>query len=67
MTNETFLSKDVANWIEHSNPRMTLKSIDEEEKVVNNVYTLGGIQKTMLLFFMKSYHNPDQSFDTFEG
>ena len=44
-----FLAKDVANWIEHSNPRMMLKKIDEDEKVVNNVYTLGGIQETWFL------------------
>lgn len=44
-----FLAKDVATWIEHSNPRMMLKKIDEDEKVVNNVYTLGGIQETWFL------------------
>ena len=44
-----FLAKDVADWIEHSNPRMMLKKIDEDEKVVNNVYTLGGIQETWFL------------------
>ena len=42
-----FLAKDVANWIEHSNQRMMLKAIDEDEKVkykypVNNPY--GGLQ-----------------------
>lgn len=44
-----FLAKDVANWIEHSNPRMMLKNIDEDEKVVNNAYTLGGNQETWFL------------------
>ena len=44
-----FLAKDVATWIEHSNPRMMLKKIDEDEKVVNNIYTLGGIQETWFL------------------
>ncbi|MEB2281080.1 phage antirepressor KilAC domain-containing protein [Lysinibacillus xylanilyticus] len=47
--NPLFLAKDVADWIEHSNARMMLKSVDEEEKVVNNVYTLGGTQETWLL------------------
>lgn len=47
--NPLFLAKDVANWIEHSNPRMMLKGIDEEEKVVNNVYTLGGNQEMWFL------------------
>lgn len=44
-----FLAKDVAEWIEHTNPRMMLKKIDEKEKVVNNVYTLGGIQDLWFL------------------
>lgn len=47
--NPLFLAKDVANWIEHSNPRMMLKSIDEDEKVVNNAYTLGGNQEMWFL------------------
>ena len=44
-----FLAKDVAEWISHSNPRSMLKSIDDREKVVNNVYTLGGLQETWFL------------------
>lgn len=47
--NPLFLAKDVADWIEHSNTRMMLKSVDEDEKVVNNVYTLGGTQETWFL------------------
>ncbi len=46
--NPLFLAKDVAEWIEHSNPRMMLQKIDEDEKVkamhpVNNPY--GGYQE----------------------
>lgn len=38
--NPLFLAKDVAEWIEHSNQRMMLQSIDDDEKVkVNNVYS----------------------------
>lgn len=37
-----FLAKDVAEWIEHSNCRMMLQSVDDDEKVqmtnVNNAY-----------------------------
>ncbi|WP_434799766.1 BRO-N domain-containing protein [Terrisporobacter vanillatitrophus] len=45
-----FLAKDVANWIEHSNTRMMLKSIDEEERVcVNNPYALKGQQEQWFL------------------
>ena len=47
--NPLFLAKDVANWIEHSNPRMMLSNIDDEEKVVNNAYTLGGNQESWFL------------------
>ena len=47
--NPLFLAKDVAEWIEHSNPRVMLKNVDEEEKVVNIVYTLGGNQEMWFL------------------
>lgn len=47
--NPLFLAKDVASWIEHSNPRMMLQSVDENEKVVNNAYTLGGMQEQWFL------------------
>lgn len=39
-----FLAKDVAEWIEHTNPSMMLKKVDEDEKqlievpTINNVY-----------------------------
>lgn len=41
-----FLAKDVAKWIEHSNVSMMLNKVDEDEKVLNNVYTLGGAQES---------------------
>ena len=44
-----FRAKDVADWIEHSNPRMMLQSVDEDEKVLNNAYTLGGNQEAWFL------------------
>lgn len=44
-----FKAKDVADWIEHSNPRMMLQSVDEDEKVLNNAYTLGGNQDVWFL------------------
>ncbi|PDZ01391.1 hypothetical protein COD89_14050 [Bacillus thuringiensis] len=37
-----FLALDVAKWIEHSNPTMMLKSVDEDEKRLNFVYTSTG-------------------------
>ncbi|MBJ6718683.1 Bro-N domain-containing protein [Bacillus sp. PR5] len=42
-----FLAKDVAEWIDHTNLTMMLKSVDEEEKVkgvlpLNNVYPQRG-------------------------
>ncbi|WP_064590304.1 hypothetical protein [Streptobacillus moniliformis] len=41
-----FLAKDVAEWIEHTNSRMMLENIDVNEKVLRNVYTLGGSQES---------------------
>lgn len=36
-----FLAKDVAEWIEHSNTRMMLKSVDEDEKLVETMFSAG--------------------------
>lgn len=47
--NPLFLARDVAAWIEHSNTIVMLQSVDAGEKVVNNVYTLGGEQKAWFL------------------
>lgn len=44
-----FLAKDVADWIEHSNPRMLLQTVDDDEKGVRNVYTPGGMQEAWCL------------------
>lgn len=47
--NPLFLAKDVAEWIEHSDVSMMVKSIDECEKVTSNVCTLGGSQNAWFL------------------
>lgn len=47
--NPMFLAKDVAEWIEHSNSRAMLESVDDDEKGVRIIYTLGGNQKTWFL------------------
>ncbi len=44
-----FMATDVSTWIEHSNARSMIKTIDENEKGVKNVYTLGGIQSKWFL------------------
>lgn len=45
-----FLAKEVAEWIEHSNPRMMLHTVDNEEKqCVNNPYALKGQQEQWFL------------------
>ncbi|GIN58488.1 hypothetical protein J8TS2_28070 [Lederbergia ruris] len=44
-----FLAKDVAEWIENKNTAQMLKVVDEEEKVIYNVYTLGGLQESWFL------------------
>lgn len=36
-----FLAKDVAEWIEHSNLTMMLKSVDEDEKLVETMFSAG--------------------------
>ncbi|EOU1904092.1 phage antirepressor Ant [Clostridium perfringens] len=49
--NPLFLAKDVANWIEYDSTQIKkmISKVDEEEKVRNNVTTLGGIQNTWFL------------------
>ena len=47
--NPLFLARDVANWIGHTNARVMLNTVDEDEKVVKNVYTLGGTQESWFL------------------
>lgn len=44
-----FLAKDVAEWLEHSQVCRMLQNVDEDEKVVNNVHTLGGNQDCWFL------------------
>lgn len=44
-----FMATDVAEWIEHSNARSMIKSVDDDEKGVKNVYTPGGIQEKWFL------------------
>ena len=49
LENPLFLAKDVADWIEHSQPSVMLKKVDDDEKVMNNVHTLGGNQEAWFL------------------
>ena len=44
-----FRAKDVADWIEHSDVHKMVQSVDEDEKVRNNIPTLGGNQEAWLL------------------
>lgn len=44
-----FLAKDVADWLEHTNPSAMLNTVDEDEKGIRIVYTLGGDQKVNVL------------------
>lgn len=43
--NPLFLAKEVAQWIEHSNPRQMIASLVESEKGVISIDTLGGPQQ----------------------
>lgn len=47
--NPLFLAKDVAEWIEHSNSRAMVDSVDDDEKVVRIAYTPGGNQEQLFL------------------
>jgi len=49
--NPLFLAKDVAEWIDYdlSSINKMLNNVDEDEKVRNNVPTLGGDQEMWLL------------------
>ena len=54
-----FLAKDVAEWIDYSklsngkpNTSMMLKTVDDDEKGIKNVYTSGGIQE---MWFLTEY------------
>lgn len=44
-----FLAKDVATWLEIANVSQMVRNIDEDEKVICNVYTLGGNQESLFL------------------
>ena len=47
--NPLFLAKDVANWIENTNVSQMLSVVDEDEKGIYNVDTLGGVQSCLCL------------------
>ena len=49
MQEPLFLAKDIAEWIEHSNPAAMLNTVDDDEKGIRIVYTLGGDQKVNVL------------------
>nr|WP_257130229.1 Bro-N domain-containing protein [Bacillus pseudomycoides] len=44
-----FLAKDVKTWIDHKNITDMMSLVDEDEKVLDNVYTLGGNQQAWFL------------------
>ena len=44
-----FVAKDVAEWIEHSNPTEMLKSVDEDEKLTSTILRAGQIREVNLL------------------
>ena len=47
--NPMFRAKDVAEMLEHSNIASMLATVDEDEKGINKVYTLGGVQEVWFL------------------
>lgn len=55
-----FLAKDVANWLEHSNPSMMISKIDEDEKIT--IFANLELQKGILT----GSYNPSES-STYAG
>lgn len=43
------MAKDVAEWIDNKNVSQMLNAVDEEEKGIYNIYTLGGNQNSWFL------------------
>lgn len=44
-----FVAKDVCEVLGHSNHKMAVKTLDEDEKGVSSVYSLGGNQQTTII------------------
>lgn len=44
-----FVAKDVCDVLEHSNHKMAVKNLDDDEKGVSSVYSLGGAQQTTII------------------
>jgi prophage antirepressor-like protein len=44
-----FVAQDVCDILEHSNSRMALQSLEDDEKGVSKVYTLGGEQEVNVI------------------
>ncbi|MEC4816391.1 MAG: BRO family protein [Scytonema sp. PMC 1069.18] len=51
-----FIATDVAKVLEHSNTSVMLQMLDEDEKGVSNVYTLGGNQELAIISESGLYH-----------
>ncbi len=58
--NPLFLAKDVANWLEHSNPSRMLSKIDEDEKIT--IFVSSELQKR----FLTNSYKPSES-STYAG
>ncbi len=44
-----FVAQDVCEVLEHTNSRMAIQSLEEDEKGVSKVYTLGGLQEQNII------------------
>ena len=47
--NPLFLARDVAEWIEHSNPTEMVRTIDEDEKLNSTILSSGQNREVILL------------------
>ena len=49
LDNPLFLAKDVASWIEHSKPSVMIESVDDDEKLMETLFTSGQNRQVWLL------------------
>ena len=49
MEEPLFLAKDIAKWIEHSDPSTMVRNVDEDEKLIQTMFVSGQNREVMLL------------------
>lgn len=47
--NPVFVARDVADWIGHTQPSRMVEALDEDEKGMSTIHTLGGPQEVLII------------------